>query len=85
MALPEHLALNDVVITKAARARMTDLSVFGRRRVRHAREGRRADRGDTHRVDRLQPRRRRADRAAGRRCDRPDADRAAHADRTGRS
>jgi NAD+ kinase len=25
--LPEHLALNDVVITKAARARMTDLSV----------------------------------------------------------
>src|SRR2546426_1673053 len=26
-ALPEHLALNDVVITKAARARMTDLSV----------------------------------------------------------
>jgi NAD+ kinase len=26
--LPEHLALNDVVITKAARARMTDLSVF---------------------------------------------------------
>ncbi len=27
VALPEHLALNDVVITKAARARMTDLSV----------------------------------------------------------
>jgi len=27
-ALPDHLALNDVVITKAARARMTDLSVF---------------------------------------------------------
>jgi NAD+ kinase len=27
LALPEHLALNDVVITKAARARMTDLSV----------------------------------------------------------
>jgi NAD+ kinase len=27
-ALPHHLALNDVVITKAARARMTDLSVF---------------------------------------------------------
>ena len=26
-ALPEHLALNDVVITKSARARMTDLSV----------------------------------------------------------
>ena len=26
--LPDHLALNDVVITKAARARMTDLSVF---------------------------------------------------------
>jgi NAD+ kinase len=26
-ALPEHLALNDVVITKAPRARMTDLSV----------------------------------------------------------
>jgi NAD+ kinase len=26
--LPAHLALNDVVITKAARARMTDLSVF---------------------------------------------------------
>lgn len=26
--LPHHLALNDVVITKAARARMTDLSVF---------------------------------------------------------
>jgi len=26
-ALPSHLALNDVVITKAARARMTDLSV----------------------------------------------------------
>jgi NAD+ kinase len=26
--LPGHLALNDVVITKAARARMTDLSVF---------------------------------------------------------
>jgi NAD+ kinase len=26
-SLPEHLALNDVVITKAARARMTDLSV----------------------------------------------------------
>jgi NAD+ kinase len=26
-ALPDHLALNDVVITKAARARMTDLSV----------------------------------------------------------
>jgi NAD+ kinase len=26
-AMPEHLALNDVVITKAARARMTDLSV----------------------------------------------------------
>jgi NAD+ kinase len=26
--LPVHLALNDVVITKAARARMTDLSVF---------------------------------------------------------
>jgi NAD+ kinase len=26
-ALPEHLALNDVVITKTARARMTDLSV----------------------------------------------------------
>jgi NAD+ kinase len=26
-ALPEHLALNDVVITKAARARMTDLCV----------------------------------------------------------
>jgi NAD+ kinase len=26
-ALPHHLALNDVVITKAARARMTDLSV----------------------------------------------------------
>jgi NAD+ kinase len=26
--LPEHLALNDVVITKAARARMTDLCVF---------------------------------------------------------
>jgi NAD+ kinase len=25
---PDHLALNDVVITKAARARMTDLSVF---------------------------------------------------------
>ena len=27
-ALPDHLALNDVVITKASRARMTDLSVF---------------------------------------------------------
>jgi NAD+ kinase len=27
-ALPHHIALNDVVITKAARARMTDLSVF---------------------------------------------------------
>lgn len=27
VALPEHLALNDVVITKSARARMTDLSV----------------------------------------------------------
>jgi NAD+ kinase len=27
VTLPEHLALNDVVITKAARARMTDLSV----------------------------------------------------------
>jgi NAD+ kinase len=27
-AQPDHLALNDVVITKAARARMTDLSVF---------------------------------------------------------
>jgi NAD+ kinase len=27
-ALPDQLALNDVVITKAARARMTDLSVF---------------------------------------------------------
>ncbi|MGH9142769.1 MAG: NAD(+)/NADH kinase [Vicinamibacterales bacterium] len=27
-ALPHYLALNDVVITKAARARMTDLSVF---------------------------------------------------------
>jgi NAD+ kinase len=27
VALPQHLALNDVVITKAARARMTDLSV----------------------------------------------------------
>jgi NAD+ kinase len=27
-ALPHHLALNDVVITKTARARMTDLSVF---------------------------------------------------------
>src|ERR1019366_2889499 len=27
-ARPDHLALNDVVITKAARARMTDLSVF---------------------------------------------------------
>jgi NAD+ kinase len=27
-ALPNHLALNDVVITKAARARMTDLCVF---------------------------------------------------------
>jgi NAD+ kinase len=27
-ALPDNLALNDVVITKAARARMTDLSVF---------------------------------------------------------
>jgi NAD+ kinase len=27
-ALADHLALNDVVITKAARARMTDLSVF---------------------------------------------------------
>jgi len=27
VALPDHLALNDVVITKAARARMTDLSV----------------------------------------------------------
>jgi len=26
-ALPEHLALNDVVVTKTARARMTDLSV----------------------------------------------------------
>jgi len=26
--LPAHLALNDVVVTKAARARMTDLSVF---------------------------------------------------------
>jgi NAD+ kinase len=28
LPLPDHLALNDVVITKAARARMTDLSVF---------------------------------------------------------
>lgn len=28
VALPDHFALNDVVITKAARARMTDLSVF---------------------------------------------------------
>ncbi len=27
-ALPDHLALNDVVITKAARSRMTDLSVL---------------------------------------------------------
>jgi NAD+ kinase len=27
-SLPHHIALNDVVITKAARARMTDLSVF---------------------------------------------------------
>ncbi len=79
-ALPEHLALNDVVITKAARARMTDLSVLGRRRVRHARQGRRPDRRDADRIDRLQPRRRRADRAAGGRRDRADADRAAHAD-----
>ena len=78
--LRQHVALNDVVITKAARSRMIDLSVSVGDELRHSRQGRRPDRRDADRIDRLQPGGRRTDRPAERRRARADADRAAHAD-----
>ena len=76
-AFAEHIALNDVVVTKGARSRMIDFVGVGRRRVRHARQGRRVDRGDADRLHRLQPRRRRSDRVSPSMDARdPDADRA---------
>ena len=61
---PSIIALNDVVDHQGG-ARADDRPVgVRRRRVRHARQGRRPDRRHADRLDRLQPRRRRTDRAA---------------------
>ena len=78
-ALPEQLALNDVVITKSARARMTDLSVSLGEEFVDTREGGWAHRRHAHGIDRLQPVGRRSDRPAGGRRAGVDADCAAHA------
>ena len=51
-----------------------------RRRVRHPRQGRRPDRRDAHRLDRLQPRGRRTDRRAEHGRAAPHADRPAYPD-----
>ena len=78
-SIADRIALNDVVITKAALSRIIDLSVAVGDAAGHARARRRPDRRDADRIDGLQPRRRRPDRASGRRRDAADADRAAHA------
>ena len=75
----EALVLNDVVFTRTALSRIIDLSVWVGRSVRDAGQGRRADRRQPDRIDRLQSRRRRSDRASGDDGVRADADRAAHA------
>ena len=64
-AFADELVLNDVVITKAALSRIIELVGLHRRRRGDAGARRRPDRRHADRIDGLQPRRRRPDRAAG--------------------
>ena len=62
-----RIVLNDVVFTKAALSRIIELSVSVGDGPGDQGQGRRPDRRDRHRIDRVQPGRRRTDRPPARR------------------